>query len=109
MEHHLYVCPASSRELQRHLIFRDALLKSPEIRNEYERIKTEIETAAAGDRRLYAHIKETTCRTFIEGYENFLFRCSCFLPLQEADLKSIRRFRRYAPPPTVIHVTFLRS
>jgi GrpB-like predicted nucleotidyltransferase (UPF0157 family) len=66
MEHHLYVCPASSRELQRHLVFRDALLKNPRIREEYERIKTEIETAAADDRRLYARIKETACRTFIE-------------------------------------------
>jgi GrpB-like predicted nucleotidyltransferase (UPF0157 family) len=66
MDHHLYVCPSTSRELQRHLVFRDALLRDPKIRERYEAVKTEIETASGGDRKRYAHIKETTCRAFIE-------------------------------------------
>jgi GrpB-like predicted nucleotidyltransferase (UPF0157 family) len=37
MSHHLYVCPANSFELRRHLIFRDALRARGDLRQEYER------------------------------------------------------------------------
>lgn len=38
-KHHLYVCPSDSKELRRHLTFRDHLRKSREAAAEYERIK----------------------------------------------------------------------
>ncbi len=40
-KHHLYVCPADSRELARHLRFRDRLRADPEAAREYGRIKQE--------------------------------------------------------------------
>ena len=38
-KHHLYVCPADSPELRRHLIFRDFLRSHPEAAAEYSQIK----------------------------------------------------------------------
>lgn len=66
MEHHLYVCPSFSRELKRHIAFRDRLLGSLELREEYARLKREIEAESHGDRTVYAGIKERHARTFIE-------------------------------------------
>ena len=66
MAHHLYVCHADSAELRRHLQFRDALRRSPELCAEYERLKCETALAAQGDRKVYARLKETTCRAFVE-------------------------------------------
>lgn len=43
MKHHLYVCPQDSRELHRHVTFRDFLRKNPEAVQKYGRVK---ETAA---------------------------------------------------------------
>ena len=40
-QHHLYVCPRDSAELERHLKFRDYLRKHPEAVREYSRIKEE--------------------------------------------------------------------
>jgi len=37
--HHLYVCPEHSRELRRHLSFRDALRGSAQLRQDYEKLK----------------------------------------------------------------------
>lgn len=39
--HHLYVCPANSRELHRHLTFRDYLRQHPDAAAEYGRRKKE--------------------------------------------------------------------
>lgn len=39
MTHHLYVCPRSSRELRRHLVFRDFLRNNPEAAMRYGRVK----------------------------------------------------------------------
>lgn len=38
-KHHLYVCPKSSEELHRHIVFRDFLRNHPEAVMEYSRIK----------------------------------------------------------------------
>lgn len=38
-KHHLYVCPADSGELRRHLVFRDHLRSHREAASEYETIK----------------------------------------------------------------------
>ena len=40
-KHHLYVCPADSPELKRHLVFRDYLRDHPEAVREYSQIKKE--------------------------------------------------------------------
>lgn len=40
-EHHLYVCPASSPELRRHITFRDYLRTHPEDAAAYGRVKEE--------------------------------------------------------------------
>jgi GrpB-like predicted nucleotidyltransferase (UPF0157 family) len=64
--HHLYVCPAFSEELCWHLLFRDYLRKNAHDREEYEKIKKEIELESRGDRKVYAAIKEEKARTFVE-------------------------------------------
>ena len=46
MKHHLYVCPQSSKELRRHITFRDFLRANPDAAKKYSSVK---ETAA----RLY--------------------------------------------------------
>lgn len=43
MTHHLYVCPQNSKELHRHIAFRDFLRNNPEAARQYGQIK---ETAA---------------------------------------------------------------
>ena len=40
-KHHLYVCPEYSRELLRHIAFRDFLRENPEAVEEYARVKRE--------------------------------------------------------------------
>ena len=40
-KHHLYVCPSDSRELHRHLTFRNYLRSHPEAVQEYSRVKEE--------------------------------------------------------------------
>ena len=40
-KHHLYVCPAYSEELRRHLVFRDFLKDHPEAAAKYSRVKEE--------------------------------------------------------------------
>lgn len=40
-KHHLYVCPADSPELKRHIAFRDYLRTHPDAVREYSRIKEE--------------------------------------------------------------------
>ena len=39
MEHHLYVCPEDSRELKRHVLFRDYLRSHPDAVQSYSQIK----------------------------------------------------------------------
>jgi GrpB-like predicted nucleotidyltransferase (UPF0157 family) len=41
MMHHLYVCPRDSRELHRHITFRNFLRGNPEAAKEYGRVKEE--------------------------------------------------------------------
>lgn len=37
--HHLYVCPANSKELHRHLVFREFLRRNPEAVKRYSAVK----------------------------------------------------------------------
>lgn len=68
MKHHLYVCTKDSRELDRHIRFRNYLNANFEAAKEYENIKLEIESRSNGDRKLYADIKENEgiCTKFVE-------------------------------------------
>ncbi len=66
IEHHLYVCPENSIELNRHLRFRDALRASDAARNAYEQIKLELAALAGRDRKLYAEMKEAHATALIE-------------------------------------------
>jgi GrpB-like predicted nucleotidyltransferase (UPF0157 family) len=60
MPHHLYVCPQNSRELHRHLTFRDFLRKNPE---------------AA---QVYSQVKEEAARLFPEDIDGYMaHKCPC--------------------------------
>lgn len=63
--HHLYVCPADSPELHRHLAFRDYLRAQPATRMAYQQLKYQIAEAANHDHKRYATLKETLARDFV--------------------------------------------
>lgn len=63
--HHLYVCPHYSRELARHLLFRDRLRESAELREAYIAIKREALRRANAVRQVYVDEKEKLARAFI--------------------------------------------
>lgn len=65
--HHLYVCPANSEELQKHILFRDYLIANDEARMQYEQLKFEIVAEASQDRKKYAQLKELKAKKFIES------------------------------------------
>jgi putative hydrolase of the HAD superfamily len=67
LAHHLYVCCADSRELHRHLAFRDALRRSPLLCDRYAAIKNELARQSGGDRKRYALLKEAACRELVES------------------------------------------
>lgn len=58
MDHHLYVCPHGSAELARHLLFRERLRSSPELRQDYIELKRECLRRANGERQVYVDEKE---------------------------------------------------
>jgi GrpB-like predicted nucleotidyltransferase (UPF0157 family)/GNAT superfamily N-acetyltransferase len=91
MSHHLYVCHAESAELRRHVQFRDALRRFPDVRAEYERLKRETALAAQGDRKVYAHLKENTCRAFIEGV--LQTSLMVLVPATDADFEALVSLR----------------
>ena len=66
IRHHLYVCPQDSRELRRHLTFRDYLRNHEKARATYAQLKREIAQRANQDRKVYAQMKEKAARAFVE-------------------------------------------
>jgi GrpB-like predicted nucleotidyltransferase (UPF0157 family) len=67
MKHHLYVCPQASRELHRHIAFREFLRSNPEAAHRY------------------AQVKETAARLFpedIDGYIAYKSPCIALLYAQ---------------------------
>ena len=67
IDHHLYVCVKDNAELQRHLKFRDKLRSSPELVNEYNKIKEEILAKVGADNRSgYVQMKETDYKWFFD-------------------------------------------
>lgn len=67
IQHHLYVCQADSKELQRHLLFRDFLRAHEKERKEYEALKYEIAKRTNQDRKAYAKLKEVMADEFVES------------------------------------------
>ena len=65
--HHLYVCPEHSAELERHLLFRDALRASEAARIAYQAMKIDIANLANQDRKQYAALKEEKARALVEA------------------------------------------
>jgi GrpB-like predicted nucleotidyltransferase (UPF0157 family)/ADP-ribose pyrophosphatase YjhB (NUDIX family) len=72
---HLYVCPSWSKELQRHLLFRDYLRSNADARQEYASIKRSVAVVSGRDRKAYANIKEERARTFVESV---IFKASLY-------------------------------
>lgn len=65
--HHLYVCPSHSEELQKHILFRDHLLKDEAARTQYQTMKCEIAEEANQDWKKYAQLKEVKTTAFINS------------------------------------------
>jgi len=55
--HHLYVCDRDSRELRRHIAFRNFLRTHPEYVQQYARLKRSLARAHADDREAYTAAK----------------------------------------------------
>ncbi|MEH1836533.1 MAG: GrpB family protein [Nostoc sp.] len=55
--HHLYVCPRDSKELRRHLLFRDYLIKYSSEAHRYALLKRELAQKFASDRQAYTDAK----------------------------------------------------
>lgn len=70
ISHHLYVCSSNSKELQKHIAFRDHLRNNEADRNAYQALKLTIAEASKQDRKLYAALKETEATTFINNITN---------------------------------------
>ena len=64
--HHLYVNTRQSAEWQRHVAFRDHLRKHAPARLQYEQLKKDLAALSGEDRKVYARLKETEARTFVE-------------------------------------------
>lgn len=65
MEHHLYVCNKDSKELERHLAFRDYLRNNPEAVTEYENIKKTL-AKTMKDRTSYTSGKSEFIKNILE-------------------------------------------
>ena len=57
MTYHLYVCPQDSRELRRHILFRDYLRKHPEARDGYQALKVDLAEKYRYDIDTYCEMK----------------------------------------------------
>jgi len=79
VNHHLYACPEGSKELERHLLFKDYLITNAEACIQYERLKFELAQEARQDPKTYALLKEIKGKEFINDciskskINNFLF------------------------------------
>lgn len=65
--HHLYVCHFQSKELKRHILMRDYLIRNSSAREEYQTLKCKIASEANQDKKTYAALKEIQASGFIEA------------------------------------------
>ena len=63
-KHHLYVCPQHSKELHRHIIFRDFLRANPEAVKRYGAIKEKAAQLFPNDIEKYIEYKSTCIEEF---------------------------------------------
>lgn len=68
--HHLYVCRSDSRELHRHLRFRDRLRSDEAVRTAYENIKHEVAILSGQERKAYAEIKQIRSQELVDSVVN---------------------------------------
>lgn len=64
--HHLYVCPENSKELQKHVLFRDHLRRNIKARKEYAAMKLKIAAEAKQQKKHYAMLKAIQLTNFID-------------------------------------------
>ncbi len=64
--HHLYVCDFHSKELHRHIIFRDYLREYPEDADEYSKLKIHLVKEHSGDRESYIQGKACLVQEILE-------------------------------------------
>ena len=57
MTHHLYVCPKDSKELFRHITFRDFLKNNPALASEYSKVKEQAAVLYPDDINKYMEFK----------------------------------------------------
>lgn len=65
--HHLYVCLANSKPLERHILFRNHLRKNKEARQSYETMKHQLAELANQNKKRYAELKELHVNDFIDA------------------------------------------
>ena len=67
IQHHLYVCPADSKALERHILSRNFLRKNDWARLKYQQMKYDLAEMAHQDRKIYAELKELHMNDFIDS------------------------------------------
>jgi len=65
--HHVYVCRTDSRELRRHIAFRDALRASPSLVARYAALKRTLAHDSGDDREAYTEAKSDFVEEVISG------------------------------------------
>ncbi len=64
--HHLYVCDIHSKELRRHIAFREYLREHPEDAMKYSELKVRLVKEHSGDRELYITGKDYLVKELVE-------------------------------------------
>lgn len=67
IQHHLYVCPAESKALERHILSRNFLRKNAWAKLKYQQMKYDLAEIAHQDRKVYAELKELHMNSFIDS------------------------------------------
>lgn len=67
IQHHLYVCPAESKALERHILSRNFLRKNDWARLKYQQMKYDLAEKANQNRKIYAELKELHVNGFIDS------------------------------------------
>jgi GrpB-like predicted nucleotidyltransferase (UPF0157 family) len=67
IKHHLYVCPHTSKALERHILSRNFLRKNDWAKLEYQKMKYHLAEKANQDRKIYAALKEIHLNNFIDS------------------------------------------
>ena len=66
VKHHLYVCSADSKALERHILFRNFLRNNDWAKQKYQQMKYDLAERAGEDRKINAELKEQCVNDFID-------------------------------------------